>query len=399
MGEMTNKPNSTAVFSGDLSYFGLGDLLQLIGSHGSTGTLFLKSPYDEKSGIIFFSKGNPVDAEYGTSVGLPAIYELFGWSRGDFEFFIHPVDNAVTIHDSRMQIILSGLKMLDEGKVRKIGPISFEKSSENEMVLGIPQPVIKGPLIDYIYVVDEEEFEAGNDIVLEGKYGNWLWVILEGTVQIIKETKEGRINIVNIGPGAFVGSIASFLLGDYVRSATVVAKDRVSLGVLDSHRLSMEFGSLSPALKSIFLSLDKRLKQVTDRTMDYYNNTEPQYDLDKMEVFIRQGNADKKVTLIREGRASVVRKTENGNVLLANLYPDDFIGHVPFIDMDHEHLSASVYTSKNLKVEELDVSEMIAEYGRLSSTFKNIINNIAACMSATSMMACEFKKKHAQNSS
>ncbi len=396
---MRKKINGNTVFSGDLNYFGLGDLIQLIGSHGSTGVLNLKSPYDEESGMIFFVRGNPIDAEYGSLKGLDAVYALFGWSRGNFEFFLNPVNNASTIHDSRMQIILNGLKMLDEGKIKKLGPISHDKSLKNGMVLGIPQPVIKGPLIDYIYVVDEEEFEAGSDIVLEGKYGNWLWVILEGTVQITKKTKEGMVNIVRIGPGSFVGSIASFLLGDYVRSATAVAVDRVLLGVLDSHRLSLEFGGLSSALKRIFLSLDKRLKQVTDRAVDYYSNTEPKIELDKMEIFIRQGDAKEKVALIKEGRACVVRATEHGNVFLANLFPNDFVGHIPFIDMDHEYLSASVYVSKNLKVEELDLNDMIAEYGGLSSTFKNIINNIAACMSATSMMACEFKKKHAQNGS
>ncbi|MFO7963549.1 MAG: DUF4388 domain-containing protein [Desulfobacterales bacterium] len=390
---------ANTVFSGDLNFFGLGDLLQLIGSNNATGLLNINNPYDENTGVIFFVDGNPIDARYGSLNGLDAVYALFGWTRGHFEFVLSPVKNAKTIHDSRMQIILTGLKMLDEGKIKRLGPISYDADPENDKFPGVSQPVIRGPLIDYLYVVDEETFTEGQDIVLEGKHGNWLWVILDGTVQILRETENGPVKIVRLGSGSFVGSIASFLLGDYTRSATVIAETRVMLGVLDSQRLLNEFALLTPVLKSIFLSLDKRLKQVTESAVAHFFNTAPPVRLNKMELYLPQEDHPQKPVLIREGRASVIRSTPYGDVLLANLYPDDFIGKIPFIDMDHEHLSASVYVSKNLKVSEIDMSSWMAEYNRLSTTFKNIINNVAACMSATSMMTCEFKKKHAEDES
>ncbi len=385
------------VFSGNLNFFGLGDLIQLIGSHGSTGILEIRSKYTTKPGKVFFVEGNPVDAVCGSKKGTYALYSLFGWVHGEFEFSLAGVDRAPVIKESRMQLILSGLKMLDDGEIQKIGPYTMDPKRQDSLVMGIPQPLIKGPLIDYLYVVDEEEYEAGRDIVLEGRYGNWLWVILEGTVQIVKDTPSGKINIVRIGPGAFVGSIASFLLGDYVRSATVSAVDRVLLGVLDSARLIQEFGSLSPEIMKILLSLDRRLKQVTDRSVDAYFNEASKIDFDNLDVNIPQGKDNGKLGIIREGTAFVVRKTKTGDALLACLSPGDFIGRLPFIEMDHEPIAASVYSSRDLMVEDVDPREIAAEYQRLSPTFKNIINNIAAGVSATSLMTCEFLKQHAKH--
>ena len=390
---------SETVFSGNLNFFGMGDLIQLIGSYGSTGILTITSKYATEPGKIFFIEGNPIDAICFSKSGIDALYALFGWTQGDFEFSLQTVKRKPKIHESRMQIILSGLKMFDDGEIEKLGPFTIEKSSMESSVLGIPQPIVKGPLIDYTYVLDEEEFPAGSDIVLEGRHGNWLWVILEGTVQIKKDIPDGKVDIVRIGPGSFVGSVASFLLGDYVRSATVLAVDRVLLGVLDSHRLSIEFASLSPELRDILLSMDRRLKQVTDRTLDYYHNENPLYQLDNLNTFIEQGDKNDTVSMIKEGKAYVVRKIKNGEVLLANLFPGDFIGRVPFIGIDHEPNLASVYCSKNLVVEEINMDAVVNEYKKLTPTFNNIIDNISSSMAATSIMTCEFFKKHAKNGS
>ena len=121
-----------------------------------------------------------------------------------------------------------------------------------------------------MYVIDEEEFLDGNEIVFEGNYGNWMWVILEGIVDISRETPKGPLNLISIGNGAFVGSIASFLSEGNVRSATVVARGNVQLGMLDSQRLSGEFAKMSSELRRFVKSLDKRLKHVSNNTIDLY---------------------------------------------------------------------------------------------------------------------------------
>jgi hypothetical protein len=60
--------------------------------------------------------------------------------------------------------------------------------------------------------------------------------------------------------------------------------------------------------------------------------------------------------------------------------------------MGQEPYSASVFGSKDLKISEISPDIMEQEYNQLSSTFKNFMEHLANCISATSMVACNFQK-------
>ena len=388
--------NTNAVLGGSLNFLNLGEVLQLLGSNSSTGILRLTSQYAQGVGFIYIADGNPIDASNGSLTGLDAIYSLFGWIEGEFEFTEDEVQTEAVIKKGRMEIILDSLSMLDDGAIEKLGPESMKKevqdSADADLVSTIP--VIRGPIVDYIYVVDEEEYFDGREIVVEGKYGSWSWVILEGVVEIVKETSEGRVKILRIGDGSFIGGIASLLMGSYVRGATTIAVGNVQLGVLDSQRLSDEFSRMSSEFKRFATSLDRRLKQVTDRAVDISLKRNSVKDfVEGKELLIKQGESDEKLFTITEGEAYVVRHTDIGDVPLAILYKEDFFGHVPFLDMEHEPYSASVYGSDDLETNPLDPENLQKELNKLSPTLKNIIENAANCISATTMVACEFQKK------
>jgi len=78
---------------------------------------------------------------------------------------------------------------------------------------------------------------------------------------------------------------------------------------------------------------------------------------------------------------------------LTQLDKGDFFGHLPFLDMGHEPYSASVFGSEDLEIKTVDSDNLRREYENLSTTFKNILENLANCIAATSVLACEFKKK------
>lgn len=385
----------SSVLAGNLKFLSLGDIVQLLGSNASTGVLSITSKYAQNPGLIYFANGNPVNASAGSLTGFDAITSLFGWVDGEFEFSEEDVASENIIKKGRMQIILDSLSMLDDGLIERLGPVSFEKKSEDLSSKGPTLPIIRGPLIDYTYVVDEEEAYAGKKIVIEGKHGGWLWVILEGTAEVIRETPQGPLKLVRIGEGAFIGSIASFLLlEESARSAAIIAESNVQLGVLDSRRLSVDFLRMSNQYRSFAISLDKRLKQVTNMAIDVNLNkiNVEEFIYDKEQV-IQEGGSEEGVFTITEGEAHIARHTENGYVPLANLYPGDFFGHVPFLDMGQEPYSASVFGSKDLKVSEIDPDILQQEHNQLSLIFKNFIGHIATCISVTSMVACGFQKK------
>jgi CRP-like cAMP-binding protein len=385
---------SGVAFAGNLNFLNLGELLQLLGTSGGSGVLSIISKYAPDPGVVYVEKGNPVNAANGDLQGLDAIYSLFGWTEGQFEFTEEEVTCEKTITKSRMEIILDGLRMLDEGRVEKLGPASAQARLKESLAKAGDLPSIKGPLVDYSYVVDEEVFYDGDEIVREGNHGNWVWVILEGTADIIKESPGGPMRLIRIGDGAFLGSIASLLTGDNVRSATVVAVGNVQLGMLDSQQLAAELAGLSTDFRGLIKSLDSRLRRVTDMVVEICGNGEKieDYIKDKKPV-IKQGQNEERMFKIREGDVCIARESDNGHVPLTRLEKGDFFGNLPFLDLGHEPHSAGVFASPQLKLTAVDLEQLQNEFDKLSSTLKNIFQHLANCISVTTLIADQSKNR------
>ena len=381
-------------FAGNLSFLNLGELLQLLGTTGSSGTVSIHNTHAAQPGFIYIDKGNPIHAASGSKAGLDVLFSLFGWLDGQFEFVEETVTCEKTITKSRMEIILDGLRLLDEGQVEVIGPATAGSKPTDTAAKSGSLPLIKGPLVDYSYVVDEESFYDGDEIVQEGNHGNWIWVILEGIAEIVKETPQGTISLLRIGDGAFLGSIASLLRDDNVRSATVTAAGNVQLGMLDSQLMTSELANQSLDYREFIQALDIRLKYVTSMIVDIYTGDKKAVELiEGKKPLIKQGQAEERLFKITSGDAIVARETDAGLVPLAHLQKGDFFGNVPFLDMGNEPQAASVFASPNLKLAALDPSALQKEHEKLSSTLQNLLAHLASSISVTTLIACDYFKK------
>ena len=385
--------NGTAL-NGRLSFLSLGELLQLIGNNGGSGVLQIISKYAPQPGQIYIANGDPVDAVNGERSGTDALFSLFGWTDGEFTFNEEKVDKKNVINKNRMEIILDGSRMVDDGKIEKLGPVSFKKVDKAGAGKEKTLPVIKGPFVDYMYVVDEEEFFEGTEIISEGSYGNWIYVILEGQVEISKETDSGPVKILRLSDGAYVGNIAAFLTEDTKRNTTVTAVGRVQLGMLDSQRLVNEYAGMSAEMRAVVTSLDNRLKKITDSVALIQSGNDGVGKILKgKKAIIEQGKNEERVFTITGGSATIARKTEAGNVPLVELASGDFFGHLPFVKMGHEPHSASVFASKDLKIAPLNADKLVKEHEGISASFRNITEHLAICISVTTMIACEAFRK------
>jgi CRP-like cAMP-binding protein len=379
--------NDNVALSGRLNFLSLGDILQFLGSSGSTGVLRLMSHWASDPGFIYFVDGNPINAQNGEVEGLDALYSLFGWLDGSFDFTQESVLAEKRIAKSRMGIILEGMKLLDDGHTKKIGPSADGDGGSIARLSKVDKSIVKGPLVDYMYVVDEEDFFDGEHIVEQGKHGSWMWVILEGVVDIVKETASGTIPIIRMGNGSFIGSIASFLLQGHIRTATAVAVGNVQLGVLDSQRLAQEYASMSYDFRRLLASLDRRFKQLTECVVSSGNGTRPAMSRKGQDVLIRDGSAkDKQLYVVEQGQASVVRNTKDGPIVLCQLQKGDFFGEMPFLHLGPDIDKAAIYGSQNTQFSKFDAASLQQEYNRLSTTFKNIVDNTTNCMSITAEM-------------
>ncbi len=381
--------------AGTLDFLSLGDIMQLLGSNSSTGILQLKSKYVQEPGLIYWGEGNPVNATSGSLTGIKALYSLFGWLEGEFEFTEEDTGYDKKIKKGRMEIILDGLSMLDDGEIEKIGPVSFKNGTSDKGDGESTLPLIKGPVVDYMYVVDEETYYKGSKIVAEGKHGNWIWVVLDGILDIVKETDQGDITLLRLSNGAFLGSMASLFRGSNVRSATIVAVTDVQLGTLDAQRLDGDSTKMTRAFKEFVLSLDKRLKDLTTHAINIHlKKIDVNEYIKEKKVIIKEGQDVKGISKIIQGHAYVVRKKKFGYVPLLKLEKGDFIGHVPFLEIGLEPYSATVLGSEDLETEEVNIDDLQKEYERLSTTVKNIIDNVAVNISVTSRVAVNFQKKN-----
>lgn len=381
-------------FAGKLSFLNLGELLQLLGTTGSSGTVTIHNSHVPHPGYIYVDKGNPINAGNGSKTGLEALFSLFGWLDGEFEFVQEEATCEKAITMSRMEIILDGLRLLDEGEVEVIGPATAGAKPSNTAAMSGSIPIIKGPLVDYSYVVDEESFYDGDEIVQEGNHGNWIWVILEGIAEISRETPKGDLSILRIGDGAFLGSVASLLQADNVRSATIRAAGNVQLGMLDSQLMTSELAATSQEYREFVRALDMRLKHVTTMAINIYSQNQKVSELiEDKKPLIKQGQAEERLFKITAGNAIVARETANGIVPLIQLEKGDFFGNVPFLKMGNEPQAASVFASPNLKLAALDHKELQKEHETLSSTLQNILAHLAVTISVTTLIACNYHKK------
>jgi CRP-like cAMP-binding protein len=383
--------NEKVVLSGDLSFNSLAEVFQILGGNNSTGVLRISSQYVSSPGIVYFISGDPVNGSDGSMNGLDAVYALFGRTEGKYEFLEEEVTVQRAIKKGRMEIVLDAMRMLDDGAIKKVGPPTFEQAplpEEHQAVKGGGLSVLKGPAVDFLYVVDEEDFSDGKTVVREGSHGKWLWVILDGMVKVTKETPKGPLTISHIGEGCFIGTFASFLFQEHSRNASVTAVGEARLGLLDTQQLSVEFRALSPDLRNVLVSMDGRLRRITDRVAQLAGQRDAMTQLAKgKEVILKKGTTKAGAYIITAGEACLMGQSKKGPLHLLTLEKKDFFGNLPFLDMGQEPQKAAVMAPKDLKVHKLDVKSLQEDFGQAQGTIRSMVLNLNSSIAATTRMA------------
>lgn len=113
-------------------------------------------------------------------------------------------------------------------------------------------------------IVRTVEYEDGELILMEGGESDRnIYVLLDGQAKVTKETDRGQVTLAIIEEGDIFGE-ASFLAQRYgARSASVAAKGKVKIGVLDHEKLSTEYKNLSPLFQQILKDLSDRFSKTT----------------------------------------------------------------------------------------------------------------------------------------
>jgi uncharacterized protein (TIGR02266 family) len=112
----------------------------------------------------------------------------------------------------------------------------------------------------------EQTFQNGQIIFEEGSAGDWVYVIISGSVEVSK-TINGRKYILSIlESGEVFGEIA--LIGAVKRTATIRAIGETTVGTVDRSFLDREFNQLSSEYRAILVALTHRFIKMMERTRE-----------------------------------------------------------------------------------------------------------------------------------
>ena len=109
------------------------------------------------------------------------------------------------------------------------------------------------------------EYEVSDVIFEEGSVGRELFVVLEGKIDIVKQSGAKRTLIVTLGKGEFFGEMA--VIDGSSRSATAIAAAPKTRVMRINHARFVYLVSQQPAFALMIMdALSKRLRASNDRT-------------------------------------------------------------------------------------------------------------------------------------
>ena len=97
---------------GDLKEIGMTSLIQMICLENYQATLLVKR--DREEGIICVNEGEVIHAQTGNFIGELAFYRLLSWKKGSFKIYDHVKTLKRTVKTPWRQLLMEGLRMLDE---------------------------------------------------------------------------------------------------------------------------------------------------------------------------------------------------------------------------------------------------------------------------------------------
>jgi CRP-like cAMP-binding protein len=76
----------------------------------------------------------------------------------------------------------------------------------------------------------EKEYKAGEIIFSEGDTGKALYIVMAGSVKIIKHANPGELLLARLGPGSYFGELA--LIKESPRYAAAIAEEKTKLLIM-----------------------------------------------------------------------------------------------------------------------------------------------------------------------
>ncbi|HSW62852.1 MAG TPA: cyclic nucleotide-binding domain-containing protein [Dissulfurispiraceae bacterium] len=111
-------------------------------------------------------------------------------------------------------------------------------------------------------IADKLKFSDGDLVVKEGSFGDSLYLILSGTVEISKIVKGKKAVIAVLEKGAIIGELS--FIDKKPRPASGRAVGDVEIGVIDKEFIDSEINKMSYEFSLLLNALAERLRTTTE---------------------------------------------------------------------------------------------------------------------------------------
>jgi type IV pilus assembly protein PilZ len=118
----------------------------------------------------------------------------------------------------------------------------------------------------------EETYNDGQTIFKEGSAGDWVYIIISGSVEISKTVGKEKYIIEILKEDEVFGELG--FIGGIKRTAAARAVGVTTLGIIDREFLDKEFNKLSAQFRTILVSITYRFKKMLDRACEYTGRTD-----------------------------------------------------------------------------------------------------------------------------
>lgn len=119
----------------------------------------------------------------------------------------------------------------------------------------------------------EETYSDGQIIFNDGSSGDWVYVVISGSVEVSKIINGKKFLLEVLKEGEVFGELS--FIGGIKRTATVTAVGETVIGIIDRDSLDQEFNKLSSDFRSILVSMIIRFKTMIERVSDFSERREP----------------------------------------------------------------------------------------------------------------------------
>ena len=122
-------------------------------------------------------------------------------------------------------------------------------------------------------LASEETFKEGDIIFKEGSAGDWVYVILSGSVEVSKVAGGKKFVVAVLHENEVFGELS--FLGGIRRTATALALEDVTLGVIERSYLDAEFNKISSDFRSILVASVRRFEKMLERACEFTSRMDP----------------------------------------------------------------------------------------------------------------------------